>query len=179
MGCFYDEQWILGDKAFIYRKIPGGPIYWRYYIAAEKKRVVKSLKTRDMAVAVQLATERTLEAMSKERSGERIISGTLRDAIKAFAAKHRARLERGEIRSEGRVEQNITDLTNQCQKFWGLDTPLSAMTQEKWDTYVEKRKDVKLSTLKSHLERFRWLMRDHGVKLGAPCIPDFSYIGSA
>ena len=50
------------------------------------------------------------------------------------------------------------------------------MTQERWDEYVSTRKSVKLSTLKAHLDAFRSLIRNHGLKLGAPPIPDFNYL---
>ena len=50
------------------------------------------------------------------------------------------------------------------------------MTQEKWDEYITKRKGLKLSTLKSHLQNFRALIRHHGLALGAPLIPDFDHV---
>lgn len=136
----------------------------------------QSLKTKDIGVAVQLGTEKTLDAMSKERSGVKVVSGTLRDAINAYEKKQYARLARGEIRNEAKQRQNVTDLRNNCDATWGLDTPLSAMTQERWDEYVSTGKGVKLSTLKAHLDGFRSLIRNHGLKLGAPVIPDFNYL---
>ena len=50
------------------------------------------------------------------------------------------------------------------------------MTQEKWDEYITKRKGLKLSTLKSHLQNFRALIRHHGLSLGAPLIPNFDHV---
>ena len=41
--------------------------------------------------------ERMLDAISKERSGVKVISGTIGDAIDAYEAKQMARLARGEI----------------------------------------------------------------------------------
>ena len=40
--------------------------------------------------------------MSKERSGVKVISGTIGDAIDAYEAKQYARLARSEIRNEGK-----------------------------------------------------------------------------
>ena len=67
------------------------------WIPAKGKRIVQSLKTNDLAVAIQLSTERMLDAISKERSGVKVISGTIGDAIDAYEAKQMARLARGEI----------------------------------------------------------------------------------
>ena len=74
----------------------------------------QSLKTKDIGVAVQLCTEKTLDAMSKERSGVKVVSGTLRDAINAYEKKQYARLARGEIRNKAKQRQNVTDLRNNC-----------------------------------------------------------------
>ena len=173
---FYDTTEILGGKATVYRREPGGCFYWRYWIPAEKKRISKSLKTRDLGAAVQLATERTLEAMAKERTGVKVISGTLADAINAYEAKQQGRLSRGEIRSEAKQRQNVADLRNNCEAVWGLDTPLADMTQARWDEYIEARDDIKLSTIKGHLRQFTSLIRNHGLTLGAPEVPVFDHV---
>ena len=167
---------VLGGKAHLVRNESSGIYYLWMWVASEKRRYRKTLKTTSFDVAMEKGTELALEMMARERSGTRVLSGTLRDALREFATKQRARLARGQIRSDGKLNQVIADLTNQLEKFWGLDTLLSEMTQERWDIYVQERDDVKLTTLKGHTESFRRLMRDHGLKLGAPLVPDFSYL---
>ena len=115
MAPFFDQTGILGGKATVYRRSKNGSFYWRYWVPAEQTRVSKSLKTKDLGTAVQLATKRTLDAMSKERSGTKVISGTLRDAIDAYEAKQMSRLERGEIRSLKKQRQNVDDLRSNCE----------------------------------------------------------------
>ena len=173
---FFDQTEILGGKATVYRREEGGAFYWRYWIPAEKKRISKSLKTKDLGAAVQLGTERTLDAMSKERSGVKVISGTIGDAIDAYEAKQYARLARGEIRNEGRQRQNVADLRKNCGAVWGLGTPLSDMTQERWDEYIDFRQDIKLSTLKAHLDLMRSLVKNHGMGMGAATVPNFDHV---
>ena len=87
-----------------------------------------------------------------------------------------SRLERGEIRSVKKQRQKVDDLRSNGKATWGLDTPLSSMTQEKWDEDITKRKGLKLSTLKSHLQNFQALIRHHGLSLGAPLIPNFEHV---
>ena len=49
--------------------------------------------------------------MSKERSGVKVISGTIGDAIDAYEAKQYRPPSPGEIRNEGRQRQvNVADL---------------------------------------------------------------------
>lgn len=176
MAPYLELTEILGGKAAVFRRVAGGAFYWRYWVPGEKAQVVKTLKTKDLGAAIQLGTERTLDAMAKERSGVKVRSGTLRDAINAYEAKQLGRLARGEIRNEGKQRQNVADLRTNCDRCWGLDTLLSEMTQAKWEQYIGTRPDIKLSTLKTHLEAFRSLMRNHGLALGAPVIPDFSHV---
>jgi len=173
---FFDRQEILNGKAVVFRRASEGPFYWRFWVSAEKKRITQSLKTRDAGVAVQLATEKVLDAMSKERSGEQVICGTLGDAIHAYAARQQARLERGEIRGAEAVNARVRTLLKQGEATWGLQTPLSQMTQRRWDEHIEKREGLKLSTLKGELKLFQTVMARHGVKMGAPCVPDFSFV---
>lgn len=176
MAPFFDLTPILGGKACIYRRVGGGAFLWRYEARAEGRRVVQSLKTKDLGAAIQIATEKTLDAMSKERSGVRVVSGTIGDAIDAYEAQQKARLERGEIRNWGKQKQNVADLRNNRQAVWGLDAPLSSMTQARWEEYIGTRPDIKLSTLKSHLMAFRSLVHNHGLVLGGPKGPDFDHI---
>ena len=171
-----ERHQLLGGKAQLVRNEKSGVFYLWFWVASEQRRVRKTLKTKSFDVAVEKGTALALDLMAAERSGVRVLSGTLRDAVREFAEKQRARLGRGEIRSEGKLDQTVTDLTKQLDQFWGLDTLLSEMTQEKWDRYVQERDDIKLTTVKSHTENFRRLIRDHGLKLGAPLVPDFSYL---
>ena len=92
-------------------------------------RISKSLKTTDLGAAVQLATERTLEAMAKERTVVKVVGGTIGDAIDAYEAKQR---------------QNVADLRNNCDAVWGLDTALADMKQERWDQYISSQDGIKL-----------------------------------
>ena len=114
--------------------------------------------------------------MAKERTGVRVVSGTIGDAIDAYEAKQKARLARGEIRNVKKQTQNVADLRSNCSAVWGLNTPLSEMTQRRWEEYIGSRSDIKLSTLKNHLMAFRGLVRNHGLALGAPVIPDFDHL---
>ena len=84
---FFDQTEIVGGKPTVYRREEVGTFYWRYWIPAEKKRISKSLKTKDLGAAVQLGAERTIDAMSKEHSGVKVISGTIGDSIDAYEAK--------------------------------------------------------------------------------------------
>ena len=117
---FYETTKILGGKATVYRREPGEPFFWRYWIPAEKKRISKSQGTKDLGVAVQLGTEQTLDAMSKERSGVKVISGTIGDAIDAYEAKQMAHLARGEIRSEKKQKQTSLTYATTAERYGGL-----------------------------------------------------------
>ena len=70
----------------------------------------------------------------------------------------------------------MADLRKNCGAVWELETPLSEMTQEHWDEYVDFRKDIKLSTLKAHLDSMRSLVKNHGMEIGAATVPNFDHV---
>lgn len=114
--------------------------------------------------------------MSKERSGVKVISGTIGDAINAYEAKQYARLARGEIRSEVKQRQNVADPRKNCGSVWGLDTPVSKMTQERWNEYIDFRKEIKLSSLKANLDSMRSLVKNQGMGKSAATVPNFDQV---
>ena len=50
------------------------------------------------------------------------------------------------------------------------------MTQERWDEYIEYRKDIKLSTLKAHLDSMRSLVKNHEMGMGAATVPNLEHV---
>ena len=149
------------------------------WVPSKKKALKKSLGTDSPEVARQLAIELALEKLALEKTGRNVFAGTLADLVNAWEKQQRARLERGELRSEQRLRQKLRVWRKQLAGCFGpLDkVKLSSLDQAAWDRYLHFCSEtVKLSTVKEELNDFTALVRKFGLELGCPVVPDFKSV---
>ncbi len=169
----------MDGRASIYRREAGGNFYVELWVPSAQRQIKRSLKTPSEETARLRAMEFVLEKLATEKAGLSVFSETLADMINAWESKQRARLERGEIRSEARVVRKVNLWTKELSEVFGPvdQVLLSSMSQDRWELYIGHRgRQVKLSTLKEELNDYVSLVRNHGMERGAPVIPDFTHV---
>ena len=164
---------ILGGKATIYRRVEGGSFHFFCRLKSEGKRFRQSLKTVNAVEATSKAEDLVVEILAKQRQGLKVLSSSVGEVIDIWHAHQTKRFERG----ERRYLKNITDQRNwmvkQLGAVYGLDTPISDITQSRFDDYLPFRSKtgVKLSTVVDEMKAIRAWIRDYGMKHGASVVP--------
>jgi hypothetical protein len=74
------------DEALVYSR--GGHWQFRMYLPTEKKYVVRSLKTRNKAIAIEKGKDLFHDIRAEVRNGKKLFSITTKDAVAAYL-KHR------------------------------------------------------------------------------------------
>lgn len=80
----------MDGAAQCYRREPDGPLQVSMWIPSDRRRIRKSLKTKDPAVTRQKATEVVLDAFAAQKAGLAVFSETLGYLIRAWESKRRA-----------------------------------------------------------------------------------------
>lgn len=174
-----DATDVMDGRAQIYRRTEGGTFQVSLWIPAAKKRVRQSLKTTDPITARERAMQIVLDKLASEKAGINVFSGTLADLINSYKRKQHERLDRGEIRDEPRIRRTVQTWQKHFAVVFGpiSEVKLSAMTNERWQDFVGYRgKQVKLSHLKEELQAITSLVKNHGMTLGCPEIPNFDHV---
>jgi hypothetical protein len=87
----YTEQHPIFDGAFMVYRTPASGEVWQFrtWIAPEKKYVRKTLKTRDLASAIERGKKLYLEYEHNVRSGKKIFGLTARELVDQFLNRGR------------------------------------------------------------------------------------------
>lgn len=176
---FFDRQPVMDGAAYVYRRAEGGNFFVSLCVPSAKRHLKKSLKTPNAETARERATSFVLDKLATERAGLNVFSGTIADMVNAWESKQMERLSRGERRSASAIEHRLRCWRKQLAACFGpLDEVLlSSLSQESWETYIAYRgPQVKLSTLRQELDDYTSLVRNVGIKLGCPVVPDFSNV---
>ena len=180
-----DETQVLGGKAKVYRRVPGGTFHVYLWLSKEKKRFRRALDTPDLTEAVRKAEEVLLDVLKRQSLGQKVLSASLGEVVDAWEGKHRDRLARGELRSSKSFENHTRFFRKHLDALYGLNTPVSRLTQGEsvngepapfdWDRFVPYRlaQGVALDTVRGEASYFRSLVQQVGVKLGASVVPEF------
>jgi integrase len=167
---------VLGGAGTIYQRRADGPWYVYFWVKAERKRFRRSLETSDKSLAIRTAEQIVLDALTKQKAGQKVISSTLGDVIDKWLILQSDRIKRGEIRSEEYVRNLACVFRKQLGGCFGLETPISALAQEDWERYLDFRgnQGVALDTLRVEVSHIRGLVAKVGMKLGARLVPEFN-----
>jgi len=183
-----DETEVLGGKAKVYRRVPGGTFHVYLWLSRERKRLRRALNTTDLAEATQKAEQVVLDVLQRQALGQKVLAATLGEVVDAWEAKHRERLQRGELRSRKSFENHTRSFRRHLAALYGLETPVSKLTQGErvngepapfdWDRFVPYRlaQGVALDTVRGEASYFRSLVQQVGLKLGASVVPEFDVV---
>ncbi len=183
-----DEVAVLGGKARVYRRVPGGTFHVYLWLSKEKKRLRKALDTADLGEATRKAEALVLDVLQRQSLGQKVLAATLGEVVDAWEAKHRERLQRGELRSRKSFENHTRFFRRHLGALYGLETPVSRLTQGQrvngepapldWDRFVPYRlaQGVALDTVRGEASYFRSLVQQVGLKLGASVLPEFDVV---
>lgn len=130
-------------------------------------------KTKNASEAIGKAEYLLIEILAKEKQGVKVMSSTFRDLILTWHQEALKRLQRGEIRTPRNVQSQYVKLQKHLDAHWGLTSPLSSLTQENFDAYLEycSNTGVKLSTVVDEMKFISTLVNNFGMKIGAPLVP--------
>ena len=175
-GQQLDPHKVLGGQGLVYRRKEGGSWYLYFWAKNDKKRVRHSLNTTDLALAIRVAEGEVLEALQRQKAGQKIFAATLGEVVDAYSTLQNNRLDRGEIRSAGYVRETVGTFRRHLDALYGLDTSVAALTQADWDRFVPWRlkSGVSLNTVRVECCHLRGLVSKVGLKLGALVVPEFN-----
>jgi hypothetical protein len=107
---FIEQREILGGHAIIYRTVQNGPVYqFRTWIPEEQKYYRKSLKTRDLATAIDRGKKMYYGIQASLLTGKKIFGITMRELVDLFLHHQMGRVESGKI-TPGRYSTIRTQL---------------------------------------------------------------------
>jgi integrase len=120
----YTDQHPLFDGAAIIYQTPASGDVWQFrtWIAPEKKYVRKTLKTRDLASAIERGKKLYLEYEHNVRSGKKIFGLTARELVDEFLTYQQERVTTGMI-TQGRFSTIKTQLSRHFIGFLGKGDP--------------------------------------------------------
>jgi integrase len=120
----YTDQHPLFDGAAIIYQTPASGDVWQFrtWIAPEKKYVRKTLKTRDLASAIERGKKLYLEYEHNVRSGKKIFGLTARELVDEFLTYQQERVTTGMI-TQGRFSTIKTQLNRHFIGFLGKGDP--------------------------------------------------------
>ena len=115
----------------IYQRKEGGP--WQFCLWVEGEgRIRKSLKTTDKSLALRGAERLTLDARAAQMSGNKVLASTLAECLARYEQHQDDRIARGEVRSVENARYKVRLLKKTLGDLFGLDRPVSALTQRDW-----------------------------------------------
>jgi hypothetical protein len=114
----YTEQHPLFDgEAMLYRAPASGDVWqFRTWIAAEKKYVRKTLKTRDLVTAIERGKKLFFDLQHAVLSGKKIFGLTARELVDQFLVYQQERVDADRI-TQGRFSTIKTQLTRHFLGF--------------------------------------------------------------
>ena len=175
-GQQLDPHKVLGGQGLVYRRKEGGSWYLYFWAKNDKKRVRHSLNTTDLALAIRVAEGEVLEALQRQKAGQKVFAATLGEVVDAYETVQSDRLERGEVRSTSYVRERVRTFRRHLDALYGLDTSVAELTQADWDNFVPWRlkSGVALDTVRVETSHLRGLISKVGLKLGALVVPEFN-----
>ncbi len=129
------------NDALVY--VRDGHWQFRMYVAAEKKYVVRSLKTRNRATAISKAEDMYHEILMEVKSGKKLFSLTTKEAVAEYL-KYRYK----DIATKGIVVGRFTTITshlNHFLDFIGRDTRMKDLGVDHMEDYYGFRLGEKAS----------------------------------
>ena len=171
-----DPHKVLGGQGLVYRRKEGGSWYLYFWAKNDQKRVRHSLNTTDLALAVRVAEGEILEALQRQKAGQKVFAATLGEVVDAYETLQDDRLERGELRSTSYVRERVRTFRRHLDALYGLETSVAELTQADWDNFVPWRlkQGVALDTVRVETSHLRGLISKVGLKLGALVVPEFN-----
>jgi integrase len=122
----------------IYQRKEGGP--WQFCLWVEGEgRIRKSLKTSDKSLALREAERLTLDARAAQMAGNKVLASTLAQCLAHYEEHQDDRMLRGEIRSLVNARYKIRFLQRVLTEMFGLERPISTITQKDWDAFIPFR----------------------------------------
>jgi len=150
------------------------------YIQEEQKYVLKSLKTRDIRIALKEAEDAYIRYKGRIANGEKIFSITAEELQKRYL-EHVAGLQRDGQMSDGRA-RNIKTYTNHYVRFVGKKTKIQNINKKDFQGYRAFRQRD-LSTIKMTVvvnesvtikQMYRWAVKENLIHQNN--FPDFGTI---
>ena len=133
----------------IYQRKEGGP--WQFCLWVDGEgRIRKSLKTTDKSLALREAERLTLDARAAQMAGNKVLSSTLAECLAHYEQHQDDRIARGEVRSVENARYKVRLLQRVLGDLFGLDRPVSSLTQRDWDAFIPHRgrQGVALDTIR-------------------------------
>ena len=98
-----DEHELHGGDVLLYRGSRSGKNYqFRMWITEDKKYFRQSLRTKDLDIAKERATELYLETHHKLKSGVKIFDTTIRELVNDYLKEQKTRIRIGGVMRKAR-----------------------------------------------------------------------------
>lgn len=138
---------IFDGRIRIYKTTHSGDVWqMRMWISQEKKYIRKSLKTRDKAIAMQMAEDEYIQYTARLKNGEKLFSISADELVHRYLKYVQSLVDEKQI-SEGR-KSNIKTHTKHYLSFVGKSTKIQNIDRKKFQTYRSHRqKEVKDITM--------------------------------
>ncbi|MGO9339675.1 MAG: tyrosine-type recombinase/integrase [Terracidiphilus sp.] len=166
---FDDTEVPIFEEAIVYQRGE----YWQFrmYLAAEKKYIVKSLHTRNRALAIDKGKTMFHEIFASVQAGKKLFSFTCKEAVANYLKYRETDLRNGAI-VPGRMI-TITSHLNHFLEFIGRETKIKELENDAMDEYFSFRKaqDASQSTIVNEQSTvnavIKWLYRNGQAKFDA------------
>jgi integrase len=144
---FIEQREILGGDAIIYRTVQNGPVYqFRTWIPEEQKYYRKSLKTRDLATAIDRGKKMYYGIQASLLTGKKIFGITMGELVDLFLQHQMGRVATGKI-TQGRYSTIRTQLYRHFFCFVGAGnvevgkrTKVGEIDPKKFQDYAQYRR---------------------------------------
>lgn len=132
---FSDSEIVIYDEALLYLR--DGMWQFRMYLPTEKKYIVRSLKTRNRALAIDKGKKLFLEINADVLSGKKMFSKTTKEAVERYLKYRQVDVDNGTI-VVGRLT-TVTAHLNHFLDFIKRDTRLSELEPDSVEEYAAFR----------------------------------------